>query len=154
VYFLNGEAVTKGVEVESTILVTRGLSVYVNGTVGRASYTDTDLLAQNAPKDTETIGLNYTIDRWNGGFFSKRVGGMFNDNGSVHEAVAIDPFDITNLFVNFTLRNSSQFAQSRVRLAVNNLFDSHAITAVVPASTRSNLPAPGDVLTIMAARSV
>ena len=37
---------------------------------------------------------------------------------------------------------------------MNNLFDSHAITGVGAASTRSNLPAPGDVLTIMAARSV
>jgi iron complex outermembrane receptor protein len=154
VYFLNGDATTKGVEAESTILVSRGLSVYLNGTVGRARYTDTGLLAQNAPKDTETIGINYTLDRWNVGFFNKRVGQMFNDNGSIHEAVAIDPFNITNLFVNYTLRNSSQFAQSRIRLSVNNLFDSHAIIGVSPASTRSSLPAPGDVLTLMAARSV
>jgi len=153
-YYLNGEAITRGVEAESTLLVARGLSVYLNGTVGRARYTDTGLLAQNAPKDTETIGLNYTLDRWNVGFFNKRVGQMFNDNGSVHEAVAIDPFNITNLFVNYTLRNSSQFAQSRIRFSVNNLFDSHAIIGVSPASTRSNLPAPGDVLTLMAARSV
>jgi len=154
VYFLNGDATTKGVEAESTILVSRGLSLYLNGTVGRARYSDTGLLAQNAPKDTETVGINYTLDRWNVGFFNKRVGQMFNDNGSVHEAVAIDPFNITNLFLNYTLRNSSQFAQSRIRFSVNNLFDSHAIIGVAPASTRSSLPAPGDVLTLMAARSV
>ncbi len=154
VYFLNGESVTRGVEAESTIIVARGLSVYVNGTVGRARYTDSDLLVQNAPKDTETVGINYSVDNWNVGFFNKRIGRMFNDNGSTHEAIAIDPFNITNLFVNYTLRGSSQLAQSKIRFAVNNLFDSHAITAVSPASTRSNLPAPGDVLTLMAARSV
>jgi len=154
VYFMNGTAVTRGVEAESTIILARGLSLYLNGTVGSAKYTDSDLWVQNAPKDTETIGVNYSADSWAVGFFNKRVGRMYNDNGAVHSAVAIDPFNITNLFVNYTLRNSSPFAQSRIRFSVNNLFDSHAITAVVPASTRSNLPAPGDVLTLMAARSV
>jgi iron complex outermembrane receptor protein len=154
VYFLNGTSVTKGVEAESTILVARGLSLYLNGTVGSAKYTDSDLWVQNAPKNTATIGVNYSVDSWNVGFFNKRVGQMYNDNGSVHSAVAIDPFNITNLFVNYTLRSSSAFAQSRIRFSVNNLFDSHAITGVSPASARSNLPAPGDVLTLMAARSV
>src|SRR4029078_8509713 len=145
VYFLNGEAVTKGVEAESTILVARGLNLYLNGTIGSARYTDTDLWVQNAPKDTETIGVNYSIDAWNVGFFNKRVGSMYNDNGSAHSAVAIDPFNINKLFGTYTLRGSRPFAQSRIRLAVNNLFDSHTITGVSPASTRSNLPAPGDV---------
>jgi iron complex outermembrane receptor protein len=154
VYFLNGTAATKGVEAESTILVARGLSLYLNGTAGSARYTDTDLWVQNAPKDTETIGINYSYDSWNVGFFNKRVGRMYNDNGSVHSAVAIDPFNITNLFINYTLRNASAFAQSRIRFSVNNLFDSHAIVGVSPASTRSSLAAPGDVLTLMAARSV
>jgi iron complex outermembrane receptor protein len=79
---------------------------------------------------------------------------MYNDNSSIHQAVAIDPFSITNFFVNYTLRGSSSFSQTRIRLAVNNLTDSHALTAVVPASSKSNAPAPGDVLTLMAARSV
>jgi iron complex outermembrane receptor protein len=143
VYFLNGTAATKGVEAESTILVARGLSLYLNGTAGSARYTDTDLWVQNAPKDTETIGINYSYDSWNVGFFNKRVGRMYNDNGSVHSAVAIDPFNITNLFINYTLRNASAFAQSRIRFSVNNLFDSHAIVGVSPASTRSSLAAPG-----------
>jgi iron complex outermembrane receptor protein len=154
VYFLNGTSVTKGVEAESTVLVARGLSLYLNGTVGSARYADSGLRVQNAPKDTETIGINYSDGSWNVGVFNKRVGQIYNDNGSIHSAVAIDPFHITNLFINYTLRNASPFAQSRIRLSVNNLFDSHAITGVGPASTRSNLPAPGDVLTIMAARSL
>lgn len=68
--------------------------------------------------------------------------------------MAIDPFNITNLFLNYTLRGGSRFSQTRVRLAFNNLTDSHAITGVTPASTKSNAPAPGDVLTLLAGRSV
>jgi iron complex outermembrane receptor protein len=37
---------------------------------------------------------------------------------------------------------------------VNNLIDSHRIVGVNPASTKSSLPAPGDVLTLLPGRSV
>ena len=79
---------------------------------------------------------------------------MWNDNGNLHQAVSIDPFNITNLFFNYTLRGSSRFAASKIRFTVNNLTDSHAITGVTLFSTKSNLPNPGDVLTLMSGRSV
>jgi iron complex outermembrane receptor protein len=108
----------------------------------------------NAPSDTETIGLTYNLGSWNVGFFSKRVGEMYNDNATLHQAIPIDPFNITNLFFNYTVRGSSRLSASRVRLAVNNLTDSHAITAVSAASAKANAAAPGDILTLMAGRSV
>jgi len=154
IYYLNGAAITQGVEAESTMIVGGGLSVYVNATKGTAKYTDTDLWVQNAPSDTETIGVTYNKMGLNLGFFSKRISGIFQDNGSIHQAVEIDPFDITNLFLNYTFSRAGKLSQSRIRFAVNNLTDNHAITAVTPASTKSNLPAPGDVLTLMAGRSV
>ena len=154
VYFLNGESVTQGIEAESTILAGRGLAIYLNATKGTAKYSDSSLWVQNAPSDTETIGVTYNLGSWNIGLFSKRVGEMWNDNGSVHQAVAIDPFNITNLFFNYTVHGTSRLSASRIRVAVNNLTDSHAITGVTPASAASNLPAPGDVLTLMAGRSV
>ena len=77
VYFLNGESITEGIEAESTILAGRGLAVYLNATKGSARYTDSDLWVQNAPSDTETIGLTYNLGSWNVGFFSKRVGQLF-----------------------------------------------------------------------------
>ncbi|HZT76284.1 MAG TPA: TonB-dependent receptor [Vicinamibacterales bacterium] len=155
VYFLNGAAVTQGVEAESTLIVGGGLSVYLNGTKGAAKYTDSDLWVQNSPSATETIGITFNKMGWNLGFFSKRIAGIWQDNGAAHQAVEIDPFDITNLFLNYTFgRNAGHFSQSRIRFAVNNLTDNHAITGVTPASTKSNLPAPGDVLTLMAGRSV
>ncbi len=154
VYYLNGKSVTKGVEAESTILVGGGLAVYLNGTAGSAKYDDTHLWAQNTPSDTETIGLTFNRDSWNLGLFNKRVGRMYNDNGNVHQAIAIDPYNITNVFLNYTLRGSSRLSHTRIRLAVNNLTDSHAITAVTAASKNSSAPAAGDVLTLMSGRSV
>jgi iron complex outermembrane receptor protein len=153
-YFLGPQSVTQGVEAESTILVGGGVAVYLNGTVGSAKYTDTHQWVQNAPGNTETIGVTYNLTNWNVGLFSKRIGRMYNDNGALHQAIAIDPFNITNLFVNYTVRGSSRFSQTKLRLAVNNLTDSHAITAVTLASTKSNTPSAGDVLTLMSGRSV
>src|SRR5262249_5760238 len=99
-YFLNGDSLTQGIEAESTVLVGGGLAVYLNGTKGTAKYSDSKLWAPNAPSDTETIGLTYNRGSWNVGFFNKRVGRMYNDNGGTHQAVPIDPFTIANLFVN------------------------------------------------------
>ena len=42
----------------------------------------------------------------------------------------------------------------RIRVGINNLFDRHNIVGVTPASTATNLPQPGDFLSIMAGRSV
>ena len=153
-YFLTSDSTTQGVEVESTVLVGAGFAVYLNGTAGTAKYNDTKQWVQNAPKDTETIGVTYNMGSWNVGLFNKRVGEMWQDNGAAHQAVAIDPFHITNLFVNYQLRGSSRLRSTRIRFAVNNLTDSHAITGVTPASTASNLPAAGDILTLMSGRSV
>jgi len=154
VYFLSSTSVTQGVEAESTILVGGGFAVYLNATSGTAKYSDTSLWVQNAPSDTETIGLTFNQGSWNMGLFSKRVGKMYNDNGAVHQAVPIDPFNLTNVFVNYQLGGSSKLSNTRIRFAVNNLIDSHAITAVTPASVNSNSPAAGDILTLMGGRSV
>jgi iron complex outermembrane receptor protein len=130
------------------------LALYLNGTVGSAKYNDTKLWAQNAPKDTETIGVTYNQRRWNIGLFSKRVGEMWNDNGANHQALAIQPFDITNMFVNYQIGGSSQLSETRLKFAINNLTNSHSITAITAASTKSNDPAAGDILTLMSGRSV
>ena len=153
-YFLNGKLVTKGFEAESTILAGRGIALYLNATQGSSRYVDTKLRSQNAPSDTETIGLTYNVANWNIGYFDKRIGRMFNDNGDVHEAVPIDPFIIANVFVNYTVGGASKVSPTRIRFAVNNLTDKHSITGVTPAAKTSSLPAPGDVLQMMAGRSV
>jgi iron complex outermembrane receptor protein len=153
-YYLNSAAVTKGVEAESTILVGGGVATYLNATAGSARYTDTKLWVQNAPSNTETLGVTYNRGSWNLGLFTKRVGRIYNDNGNIHQALPIDPFNITNMFINYGFGGSSRLSQSKIRFAVNNLTDSHAITAITAASTKSNDPAPGDVLTLMSGRSI
>jgi len=153
-YYQNGQLVTQGVEAESTILAGGGMAIYLNATKGTSKYADGDLWAQNAPADTETIGLTYNHASWNVGFFNKRVGDMWQDNGALHQAVPLDPFNITNLFVNYTVKGSNKFSATKIRFAINNLTDSHSITGITPASTKSNAPNAADVLTLMSGRAV
>jgi hypothetical protein len=94
------------------------------------------------------------------GFFNKQVGPMWNDNTAVNgstlnQVIPIAPFNVTNLFFNFTLKNGSRFDQTKFRLSFNNLFDQHNITNVTqvvkgPIYT----PGPGDTLGMLPGRSI
>ena len=159
-FYQTGPSNTKGMEAESNILIGHGLSVYLNGTMGSAkyqggrNYPNGGLWIASAPKNTEAIGLTYQVTNWDLGMFNKRVGPMYNDNGTNNQAVAIDPFNVTNLFMNYTFRGDTYLRGTKIRFGINNLFDQHNIVGIAPASTKSNAPAPGDILTLLPARSI
>jgi iron complex outermembrane receptor protein len=154
-WYANGSSVTQGFEAEANFVLGSGFNFYVNATFGSAKYSDSGLSIANAPKDTETMGLYYQDGPWNVGLLGKRVGKLFNDNGAVHEAIAIDPFVIPNLFVNYTAKHlTSWMKQARFKLSVTNISDKHSIVAVSPASKTTSLAAPGDILTLLPARSI
>jgi iron complex outermembrane receptor protein len=154
VYYFTGTQVTRGVEAESNVVIGNGLSVYLNATAGTARYSSSNLWVAGTPRDTEAIGLNYQTGNWNVAIFNKRVGRTYNDNGAVNQASPNDPFNMANLFVNYTLNNRSHFDKTKLKLAVNNLSNSHAVTSYTPGLKTSNLPGPADVLSMLAGRSV
>jgi iron complex outermembrane recepter protein len=152
-FFQTPPSNSKGFEAESNIIIAGGLSLYLNGTVGTAKYAQTSLWVATTPKNTEAMGLTYRYRGWDLGFLDKRVGPMWNDNGTTNQAVAIDAFNIANLFLNYTVRGDSWLRGTKFRFGVNNLANHHSIVGVTPASTASNAPAAGDILTLIPARS-
>jgi len=154
VYYKTADTHTKGFEVEGNAVIGHGVFLYGNATIGSAKYADTQLWVASSPHDTETIGVTYLRHNWDLGFFNKRIGQFYNDNGSRNQAVTIDPFNITNLFLNYTIKKASFLRGTKFRVGINNLFDRHNIVGVSPASTTTNVAAPGDFLTLMAGRSV
>jgi iron complex outermembrane recepter protein len=153
-FFSNGSSTTQGVEAEGNLVLGAGFSLYANATYGSAKFGNGQWVA-SAPSDTETLGLNYNRASWDIGWLNKRVGTTYNDNGSVHQAVKIAPFTISNLFVNYTIRHPLQLVKkAKIQFGINNLFDKHSIVGVTPASTTTSAPAPGDVLTLLPARSL
>jgi iron complex outermembrane receptor protein len=153
VYVLPGGSKTKGFEVESNVYLGAGFSLYLNGTVGKAEYTNSGLWVANTPANTEAAGITYQHKNFDLGFFDKRVGPMWQDNGTLNQAVNIEHFNLVNLFFNYTVRGESFLRGSKIRLSINNLLDSRNIIGITPASTKSNLPNAADVLLITPPRS-
>src|ERR1043166_9941510 len=77
-FYQTGPSNTRGVEAEGNILVTRGLSLYANATLGSAKYqggakyANGGLWIQNTPNNTEAVGLTYSRKGWDLGMFNKR----------------------------------------------------------------------------------
>ncbi len=155
VYYKTPNTRTQGVEMEGNVVLGKGLFFYGNATMGQAKYTDpSKSWVASSPNNTETAGLTYLKGNWDLGFFNKRIGRMYADNGNTHQAVALKPFNITNLFLNYTIKQSSFLRGTKFRVGINNLFNQHNLVGITPASTASSAAAPGDFLTLMAGRSV
>jgi iron complex outermembrane receptor protein len=152
-FYQTGPSNSKGVEAESNIQLVRGFSLYLNGTLGVARFQKTDLWVPSTPKNTEAVGLTYRMKGWDLGFIDKRVGPMWNDNGTHNQAIPIEPFNVANLFFNYTVRGDSWLRGTKFRFGLNNLQNNHNIVGVNAASSASNAPAPGDILTLLPARS-
>ena len=172
-----GPSNTKGLEAESNIVIHRGLSLYLNGSMGAAkyqtgpNYPNGGQWVANTPKDTEVVGLFWQLNNWDVGFTNKRVGRMYNDNGTlnylingvsipypVNQAVKIDPFNVSNLFFNYTVKGSTWLRGSKFRVAVNNLFDNHNLVGITPFTAATAavpfVANPSDQLSLLPGRSV
>ena len=177
VFVATGPSNTKGIEAESNIVLGWGFSLYLNGTLDSAKYQtgqnipNGGLWLATTPKNIETLAFLWRHKNWDLGLTDKRVGTMYNDNGSlnyvingatipypVNQAITIDPFNIVNVYVNYTIKNQSWLRGSKLGLAVNNLADSHDFVGVTPAvaatSTVAFAPNPGDQLNLLPGRSV
>jgi iron complex outermembrane receptor protein len=153
IYYPTPPSLTQGIEAESNISLTHGLSLYLNASYDNAKYTDTavvycnpsatgctsttatlniptpgGLWISNTPSDVLTEGLTYQNKSWDMGFFNKTVGTQRLDNGGFHNEGTISPFTLSNLFLNYTIRGGSHFDNTKIRLSFNNLFDEHNIT--------------------------
>jgi iron complex outermembrane receptor protein len=157
---------------ETNVAITRGLSVYANGSVGQAQYTGagvpSGLWVANTPSYTEGTGVTYQQRNIDLGYFQKLIGPMWNDNKTFHNQVAVDPFKTSNLFVNYTVRNNTLFDGTKIGLSFNNLFDARDTTGVTPGSSAVPLivngvkstyfatttPGGNDLLTLTPGRSI
>jgi iron complex outermembrane recepter protein len=154
IYYLTPDSITKGVEAEGNVVIGWGVNLYANVTTGSAKYVNSDFWVQDTPRNTEGLGFTYLHKNWDLGIFDKRIGSMYNDNGSTHNAVPINPWSLTDFYFNYTIKGSSILRNSKIGFSVNNLFDNHNIVAVTPASTTTSVPSPNDILTLLPGRSV
>jgi iron complex outermembrane receptor protein len=164
-YTASGDSVSKGFEGELNVYLSHGISFYMNGTAGSARYVsdglpNKGLWVANTPSNTEAVGLVYQQKYFDVGFFHKRVGDMWNDNSALtgatlNQVIPIQPFSVSNLFFNYTIRKGSRWDQTKFRFGVNNLLDNRNITGISQAAKGPVfLPGPNDTLQLLPGRSV
>jgi iron complex outermembrane receptor protein len=154
IYYLQPSSISQGVEFESTLVLARGLNLYLNGSAANAFYqgelnastsqsapifekAPTGLWVAQTPTDTETQGLTYQNHGFDLGMFNKRIGEERVDNGQYHNQALINPFSTLDTYVNYTIRNHSIFDQTKIRLDATNLLDAHNIQSNTLAGTPS-----------------
>jgi len=162
--YANPDSDTNGFEAEGNVAVTNALSFNANGTFGVAKYEasagipnvydsngvlinpatppTTAAWVASAPRDTEGLGMTYQQRGIDFGIFGKRVGSRWDDIGNAHQVVPYDPFWMSNLFVNYNVRGHSIFDGSKIKLSVNNIFDSHDIVNIGAANDGTTLASP------------
>lgn len=164
-FYSSGDSVTQGFEGETNIAIVSGLNFYANGTYGLAKYvsqtingannTNYGKWVANTPANTEAFGMTYSRKNLDLGIFDKRVGPMWNDNGTFNQVIPIDPFSVTNLFLNYTVRGDSHLTGTKIRFGMNNLFDTRNITSVNPATKAATFtPSGTDTLGLTPGRSI
>lgn len=163
-YYANPNSNTTGFEAEGNYAVTPHLAFNANGTFGVAKYeaaaakaavTDANgnivnpatpatvsAWVASAPHDTESIGTTYREQGLDFGIFGKRIGSRWGDISSFHQVVPLDPFWMSNLFLNYNVHNHSIFDGSKIKLSVNNIFDDHSIVAIGAANDGTTLATP------------
>jgi len=172
-----GPSNTKGIEAESNMILGAGFSLYLNGTIGSAKYAEGPgipnggLWVADTPKNVESVAFLWRHKNWDVGLTDKRVGTLYNDNGSltyliggikipypVDQAITINPFNVLNVFVNYAIKNESWLRGSKIGLALDNLADSHNLVGITPftaaTTTVAFAPNPGDQLNLLPGRSV
>jgi iron complex outermembrane receptor protein len=161
VFFAQPSSISKGLEGQSNIYIGHGLSAYLNATIERAYYTafatiypsgstgyqfplneatPSGLWVQQTPSDTEAEGVTYLRGGWDAGLFNKRVGQFYIDDSGYHNQTLISPFDVTNTYINYTIRSGTRFDQTKIRLSVNNLLDLHNVTGITQATSATGVP--------------
>jgi iron complex outermembrane receptor protein len=176
VFVPTGPSNTRGVEFESNIVLGHGFHLYLDGSKGSAKYAEGPnlpnggLWVANTPRDIEGIAVFWQHDSWDVGIINKRVGKMYNDNGTItyliygqklpfpaDQAISINPFDLTNVFVNYTIKGASYMRGTKIQFAVNNLMNSHNIVGITPATAATTtalyVPNGGDQLNLLPGRS-
>ncbi len=135
-YFDEGGALYKGIEVEGTYKIGAGVSVYANGTLNDANY-DNGVHIYQAPQRTAAIGLiessNSVLldkDKVYGSILLKEVGKQFGLNGSVNgEPTAeypIKSYDNVDLALGYTIPLQGS-RKAKIGLNFYNILNNHSL---------------------------
>ncbi|MCC8971207.1 TonB-dependent receptor [Bradyrhizobium brasilense] len=124
-YVNQGGVIYKGVELEGTLHLGNGFSVFGNGSLNSAKSTQTGLWIQEAPNATLAAGLIYEQGDWRASLIDKWVGKRFGDIG---ETQPLSPFNQLNMAITYKVKNPlPNLAAVTAKFGIDNILDSHAV---------------------------
>jgi iron complex outermembrane recepter protein len=177
VYVATGPSNTKGFEAEGNVALGHGLSIYANFTTGSAKYQTGPNFPNggewvaNTPSNVEGVSALWQHRNYDFGLVWKRVGQYYQDNSSllyningisipypVDQAVVINPWNLVNVFFNYTIKDTSYLRGSKIQLSINNLANSHSLVGLTPGVgptlTAPYVQSPNDLLNLLPGRSI
>ena len=129
-YSNNGGARYRGAEVEATLALGHGVSLYANAAVAHARSIGTDAVLPYAPNNSQVVGVSYADATDKANIFARRTGAFYGGAGSTSgEQFRIPAGTIVDLKVSHALQVSSHNLKSlRIDAGINNLFDHRGVT--------------------------
>lgn len=155
---------TRGIEFESHYAIGWGFSIYGNATFGSAKYQEEPNYlyggrwVANTPRNVQGLSGLYQHRNMDFGITLKRVGQYYQDNGAQIEAITINPYELVNVFMNYTIKNPSHFRGTKIQLSINNLANSHALVGISAGAAGTvavpYVQSPLDQLNLLPGRSI
>jgi iron complex outermembrane receptor protein len=134
VYFNQGGVIYKGVEAEATAYIGMGFSAYANGSLNSAKDKGSDpqnpgAWIADAPKSTAALGVIFNHAEWYASLLDKYVGSRFGDVG---QAIPLGAYSTLDGALGYTVGENGPagLRKATIKLALNNLVDSHKIYAL------------------------
>jgi len=138
-YVNSGRVWYRGIETEDHLALGAGFTAVVNASLIRATYRDSGLTSPlqragdtipYAPRYIGLLGLVYNRERWSASLLAKFVGTEYQGkNGSADGATyRVGSYSYTNATLSRNFGDVLRFPQVRALLAVDNLWNSHAMT--------------------------
>jgi len=125
--FINlGGTTYDGVEIQGTVYIAYGVSVYANGSLNHTQDKTTNRMIPYAPTATAALGLIYNQDSWYVSLTDKWIGDSYD---STDASAPIANYSTLDAAIDYTLHHGAPNSPS-IKVTINNLLDSHKIDAL------------------------
>ncbi len=125
IYSNGGGAIYRGIELEGTVRVVQGVSVYANATLNDTYYKHTSIKLANAPERTAAIGPVIDRNNFTASLLTKYIGRQFGQDTPTN-AYPIKSYVTADFAAGYTLPILND-RKINVRLNVNNILNNRSL---------------------------
>ncbi len=155
--FVNiGGATYQGIEAQMAYVLGGGFAAYANGSINKATASDTGQQISGAPKMTAALGGLYNSGPWASSLIYKRTGVVYQKDYTTqayYDYYKTTAYGNLDLGVAYTIKNPGVFAKAlKLQFNVFNLTNSRAVTSITAAA--KTVASPYDTYIYQAPRSM